>query len=77
VHHAYIIEINDEAVGIAAQEPGGFRFHAALKRYSRLDGRLFPTLGQASRAARELMHAGDKHSNSGFERTRRHPEMGD
>jgi hypothetical protein len=56
MHNAYIIEIGDEAVAIAARDVGGFRLHAALRACSGLDGRLFPSLGEATRAARAAMN---------------------
>ena len=55
MRNAYIIEIDDEAVGVAARDRGGFRFHAALHAFNGLDGRLFPTLKEATRAARALL----------------------
>ncbi len=57
MHNAYIIEIGDEAVGIAARDRGGFRFHAALHAFNGLDGRLFPSVKEATRAARALLGA--------------------
>jgi len=73
MRNAYIIEINDEAVGVVARDGGGFRFHAALQTFNRLDGRLFPSLRQASRAARTLMSGGDRsdHLSSREARDRR------
>ena len=56
MRNAYIIEIDDEAVGIAARDSGGFRFHAALHAFSGLDGRLFPSLKEATRAARAFLN---------------------
>jgi hypothetical protein len=58
MRNAYIIEIDDEAVGIAARDRDGFRFHAALRAFNGLDGRLFPSLKEATRAARALLIAG-------------------
>jgi hypothetical protein len=55
MHKAYIIEVDDEAVGIAARDRGGFRFHSALHALNGLDGRLFPTVLDATRAARALV----------------------
>ena len=52
MHNAYIIEIDEEAVGIAARAEGGFRFHAALHAFNGIDGRLFPSVQEAARAAR-------------------------
>ena len=57
MHNAYIIEIDDEAVGIATRDHGGFRFHAALQAFGGLDGQLFPSLKEATRAARALLNA--------------------
>jgi N-acetyl-beta-hexosaminidase len=55
MRNAYIIEIDDEAVGIAARDRGGFRFHAALQALNGLDGRLFRSLKEAARAARVVL----------------------
>jgi hypothetical protein len=57
MHNAYIIEIQDEAVGIAAREGRGFRFHAAAHAFQTLDGRLFSSLQQAHRAALAVQRA--------------------
>ena len=57
MRNAYIIEIDDEAVGIAARDGGGFRFHAALHAFNGLDGQLFPSLKEATRAAHALLNA--------------------
>jgi hypothetical protein len=54
MRNAYIIEIQDEAVGIAAREGRGFRFHAAAHAFQQLDGRLFPSLQQANRAVQTV-----------------------
>ena len=54
---AYVIEIDDEAVGIAARDDSGFRFHAAEHAFNALDGQLFPTLRHATAAARALIAA--------------------
>jgi hypothetical protein len=58
MRNAYIIEIDDEAVGIAARDRGGFRFHAARGAFSGLEGRLFPSLKDATKAARALLNGG-------------------
>jgi hypothetical protein len=55
MHKAYIIEVDDEAVGIAARDRGGFRFHSALHALNGLDGRFFATVLDATRAARALV----------------------
>lgn len=52
--NAYVIEIDDEAVGIAAREESGYRFHAAGHAFNTLDGQLFATVRQAAAAARAL-----------------------
>jgi hypothetical protein len=52
VFKAYVIEIDDEAVGIAARDESGYRFHAAEHAFNALDGRLFPSLREAAAAAR-------------------------
>ncbi len=58
MRNAYIIEIDDEAVGVAARDRGGFRFHAARHTFSGLEGRLFPSLKDATKAARALLIGG-------------------
>lgn len=52
--NAYVIEIDDEAVGIAARDQSGYRFHAAAHAFNALDGRLFTTVREAAAAARAL-----------------------
>ena len=54
---AYVIEIDDEAVGIAAQDDSGYRFHAAGHAFNALDGQRFSTVRQATAAARALIAA--------------------
>jgi hypothetical protein len=54
---AYVIEIDDEAVGIAARDDSGYRFHAAGHAFNALDGQLFPTVRHAAAAARALIAA--------------------
>ncbi|NJL08684.1 MAG: hypothetical protein HC900_10800 [Methylacidiphilales bacterium] len=52
---AYIIEIDDEAVGIVVpDEDRAFRFFAAIKTYCGLEHRRFATPRAAQKAAREL-----------------------
>ena len=57
MHTAYIIEIDEQAVGIAAPVKGGFRFHAALHAFNRLDGAYFGSVREATRAARAVAAA--------------------
>jgi hypothetical protein len=54
---AYVIEIDDEAVGIAARHDSGYRFHAAGQAFNTLDGQIFPTVRHAAAAARALIAA--------------------
>ena len=52
---AYIIEIDDEAVGIVVPDDDrAFRFFAAIKAYIGLEERRFATPRAAQQAAREL-----------------------
>ena len=51
---SYIIEISSEAAGIVVRGPGGYRFFAASRRFSRLDGLVFRNAREAERAARRL-----------------------
>jgi hypothetical protein len=64
MHNAYIIEIDEEAVGIAARDRGGFRFHAAVHACNRLDGRIFPSVREATRAARAVTFATVRHPDT-------------
>jgi hypothetical protein len=57
MHNAYIIEVQDEAVGVAAREGRSFRFHAAVQAFRQLDGRLFASLQQANRAVQAVQKA--------------------
>ena len=51
---SYIIEIGSQAAGIVVRGPGGYRFFAASRRFSRLEGQLFRNAREAERAARHL-----------------------
>ena len=48
------IEIGDVDAGIVVRERVGFRFHAAGRAFSNMDGRTFATVGAAERAAADL-----------------------
>ena len=72
MHNAYIIEIDEEAVAIAARDAGGFRFHAALHAVNQLDGRLYPSLREATRAARAVINAGGRDALGGKARASKH-----
>lgn len=51
---AYVIEIGEEAVGIVAREPQGFRFYAAKGLFRPLEGRVFDSAKKAHSAALDL-----------------------
>ena len=48
---SHIIEIWGEAVGITVPDGNAVRFHAAAPRFAALDGKRFPSFGQARLAA--------------------------
>jgi len=55
---ANVIEIDDITAGIVvpdASERGGFRFFAAERAFHALEGALFRTIDEATRAARERL----------------------
>jgi hypothetical protein len=52
--HAFVIEVAGEAVGIVARDGRGFRFHAALRAFRSLEGRVFRRPSDAALAARAL-----------------------
>jgi len=54
----YIIEIGSQAAGIVVRDPAGYRFFAASRRFSRLEGRLFRNAREAERAAIRLANGG-------------------
>jgi hypothetical protein len=55
--HAYVIEINEEAVGLVVLQSGGaarergYRFYAARPSYRAIEGRIFGSPGKAQKAA--------------------------
>lgn len=51
----YIIEVSSEAAGIVVRDKAGFRFFAASHRFNPLEGRLFRSVREAERVARELL----------------------
>ena len=51
---AYVIEVADQAAGIVARIGRVFRFHSAARKFNSLDGRVFRTPDEATRAARAL-----------------------
>lgn len=54
---AYVIEIDHEAIGIAARAESGYRFHASAHAFNALDGSVFSTVGLAAAAAEALIAA--------------------
>ena len=52
---ATIIEIRGEAAGILARTGRGFAFYAAQAPFRRLEKRLFRSVREAERAARDLI----------------------
>jgi cytidine deaminase len=50
---SYVIEVGDDQAGVIIREDGEreYRFHAALERYSALEGRHFANALLAERAA--------------------------
>jgi hypothetical protein len=50
----YIIEIDDQAAGILIRSGGGFAFHALEGTFATLEGRTFPDVVAAERAARKI-----------------------
>ena len=52
---AHVIEVGEITAGIVVLEQGGFRFFASERPFHPLEGALFRTLDQATRAARERL----------------------
>lgn len=48
-----LIEVDDEAVGLAVRDGAGFRFFAAVASVGRLDNQLFASLKALRRSAAE------------------------
>jgi hypothetical protein len=57
---AYVIEVDEDAVGLVVRESGGasrrqgYRFYASLKGYQSLEGRLFSNPESARRSAKAV-----------------------
>jgi hypothetical protein len=54
--HAYVIEINEEAVGIVVRQDetptrSGYLFYAASPRYRPIEGKIFSAPAKAQKAA--------------------------
>lgn len=54
MHIAYAIDVQHQTAGVAVGEPGDFKFFSSAPAFDRLEGRIFHTLDQVTRAAREL-----------------------
>lgn len=56
---SYVIEIDDESVGLVVRDGGGrrFVFHAASSRFGALDGQSFASVRAAEKAAIDLRRA--------------------
>ncbi|MPR12456.1 hypothetical protein [Microvirga tunisiensis] len=54
-HTTHVIEVGDVTAGIVVATEGGFRFFAAGIRFKALDLAIFPSIADASRAAREKL----------------------
>ncbi|MGO4707326.1 hypothetical protein AB4072_16300 [Microvirga sp. 2MCAF38] len=52
---AYVIEVGETTAGIVVAEEGGFRFFTAEHLFRALDGAVFRSIAEASRAAREKL----------------------
>ena len=51
----YIIEVGSQQAGIVVRAAGGYRFFAASRHFSRLEGQIFRNAREAERAARRLV----------------------
>jgi hypothetical protein len=52
--HVYLIKIDSNAVGVAAQSPEGFRFYAISQRFGELEALVFDN-AEAIRSAALLL----------------------
>ncbi|MBB3900810.1 hypothetical protein GGR33_000290 [Methylobacterium brachythecii] len=55
---ARVIEVGETTAGIAVPEHGGVRFYSSERGFDTLDGTLFRSFEQATRAARERSRPG-------------------
>ena len=53
--HAYTIEVQGRSAGIVVAERGGFTFFVSDWTFKDLDRRTFRNVGQAERAARQII----------------------
>lgn len=54
MHTAYAIDVHHQTAGVAVGEPGDFKFFSSAPAFDHLEGRVFRSLDQVNRAAREL-----------------------
>lgn len=52
---AYIIEVNDTAVGVVSRDHSLYRFHAVVPRVNSLNGQVFRSPVHATQAARKII----------------------
>jgi hypothetical protein len=57
---AFIIEVNDTAVGLVSKDHSFYRFHAVIPRVNALNGQVFRSPVHATQAARRIIAAGQK-----------------
>ncbi len=58
---AFAIEVHGKSAGIVVADHGGFMFFAADGAFRALDRRVFKQVGQAERAAVEIINDRDRH----------------
>ncbi len=56
--NAYIIEVNDTAVGLVSRDANVYRFHAVVPRVNALNGQIFSSPAHATQAARRILKKG-------------------
>ena len=54
MHCAYAIDVQHQTAGVAVGEPGDFKFFSSAPAFDSLEGRIFRSLDQVNRAARDL-----------------------
>lgn len=57
-----LIELGDQAIGLAVRERDGFRFFAAVPALGVLDSQIFPSLKALRQAARDARKRRGQHS---------------
>lgn len=67
---SYVIEIDEQSVGVVVRAEGArrFVFHAAESGFGALDGRSFPSVKAAEKAASGLDRKGSERAVSGRRR---------